>query len=140
MITCDARCTCEIKSRIAMAKPAFKKKKALFTSKVELNLRWKLLKYYIWSIVLYVAVKWTLQKVDQKYLESFEMCWRRIEISWTDCVRNEEVLERVEEGRNILQAIKRRKANWIACILHWNCLLQHVIEGKIDGRVEVTGR
>ena len=89
---------------------------------------------------MYVAVKWTLQKVDQKYLESFEMCWRRIEISWTECVRNEEVLERVEEGRNILQAIKRRKANWIACILHWNCLLQHVIEGKIDGRVEVTGR
>ena len=140
MITYDARCTCEIKSRIAMAKPAFKKEKALFTSKVELNLRQKLVKY-IWSIVLYVAVKWTLQKVDQKYLESFEMwCWRRIEISWTDCVGNEEVLERVKEGRNILQTIKRRKANWIDCILHWNCLLQLVIEGKIDGRVEVMGR
>jgi hypothetical protein len=55
-------------------------------------------------------------------------------------VRNEEVLERVKEGRNILQTIKRRRANWIACILHWNCLLQHVIEGKIDGRVEVMGR
>jgi cobyric acid synthase len=39
MITDNARCTCEIKSRIAMAKPAFNKKKALFTSKVELNLR-----------------------------------------------------------------------------------------------------
>jgi hypothetical protein len=133
IITDDARCTCEIKSRIAMAKPAFNKKKALFTSKVELNLRQKL--------VLYDAVTWTLQKVDQKYLEIFEMwCWRRIDIRWTDRVRNEEVLERVKEGRNILQTIKRRKANWIAYILHWNYLLQHVINGKIDGRVEVMER
>jgi len=40
----------------------------------------------------------------QKYLESFEMwCWRRMEkISWTDHVRNEEVLFRVNEQRNIL--------------------------------------
>jgi len=124
-----------------MAKPTFNEKKVLFTSKVELNLRQKLVKYYIWSIALCGAVTWTLQKVDQKYLESFETwCWRRIEISWTDPVRNEDVLERVKEGKNILQTIKRGKANWIACILHWNCLLQHVIEGKIDGRVEVMGR
>jgi len=117
-ITYAARCTCEIKSGIAVTKPVFNKKKALFTSKVELNLRQKLVKYYIWSIALYDAVMWTLWNVDQKYLESFETwCWRRTEISWTDHVRNEEVLERVKKGRNILQTIKRRKANWIAYIL-----------------------
>jgi hypothetical protein len=44
----------------------------------------------------------TLQKVDQKYLESSEMwCWRRMEkIRWTDRVRNE-VLHIVKEKRNI---------------------------------------
>jgi hypothetical protein len=56
VITDDARCTCEIKSRIAMVKPAFNKKKALFTCKVELSLRQKQVKYYIWSIALYDAV------------------------------------------------------------------------------------
>jgi len=82
-----------------MVKPAFNKKKALFTSKVELNLRQKLVKCYIWSRVLCDAVMWTLQKVDQKYLESFETwCWRGIEISWTDHVRNKKVLERVKDG------------------------------------------
>jgi hypothetical protein len=60
MITSDARCTREIKSRIAMAKAAFNKKKNLFTSKVELNLRKKLVKCYIWSIALYGAETWTL--------------------------------------------------------------------------------
>jgi hypothetical protein len=77
-ITNDVRCTREIKSRIAMAKAGFNKKKNLFTSKLDLNLRKKLVKCYIWSIALYGAEKWTLRKVDQKYLESFEMwCWRR---------------------------------------------------------------
>ena len=45
----DGRCTREIKSRIAMAKSAFSNKKTLFTSKLDLNLRKKLVKYYIWS-------------------------------------------------------------------------------------------
>ena len=67
-------------------------------------------------------------------------CWRRIEkIVWTDCVRNK-VLHRVKEERNILHTVKSRKANWIGHILRGNCLLKHVIEGKIEGRVEVTGR
>jgi hypothetical protein len=60
--------------------------------------------------------------------------------SWTDHVRNEEVLLRVKELRNILHEIRKRKANWIGHILRRNCLLQHVVEGKIKGRIEVTGR
>jgi hypothetical protein len=81
---------------------------------------------------------WTLRKVDQKYPEKFEMrCWRKMKkISWTDRVKNEEVLHRVKEERNILHTVKRRKANWMGYILCRNCLLKHVIEGKIEG----TGR
>ena len=61
-------------------------------------------------------------------------CWRRIEkISWTDHVGNEEVLLQVNEQRNILHAIRKRKANWIGHILRGNCLLKQVIEGKIIG-------
>jgi hypothetical protein len=71
MITYDARCTYEIKSRIAMAKAAFNKK-TLFTSKLDLNLRRKLVKCYIWNIDLCGAETWTLQKVNQKYLKSLE--------------------------------------------------------------------
>jgi hypothetical protein len=61
-------------------------------------------------------------------------------ISWTDHVRNEEVLLRVKEQRNILLEIRKRKAIWIGHILHRNYLLQRVIEGKIQGGIEVTGR
>jgi hypothetical protein len=61
-------------------------------------------------------------------------------ISWTDRLSNEEVLHRVKEERNIVRTIKRRNANWIGHILSRNCLLKHVIEGKGEGRIEMTGR
>jgi len=142
MLTNDGRCTCEIKCKIAMTKAAFNKKRTLFTSTLDLELRKKLGKCYIWSIALYGAETWALRAVDQKLLESSEMwCWRRMEkISWTDHVRNEDVLLRVKEQRNILHGISKLKANWIGHILRRNCLLQRVIEGKIKGRMEVTGR
>jgi len=73
MLTDDGRFTCEIKSRIAMAKAAFNKKKNFFTSKLDLNLRKKLVKCYVWSMALYGAETWTLRATDQKRLESFEM-------------------------------------------------------------------
>jgi hypothetical protein len=61
-------------------------------------------------------------------------------MSWTENVRNEEVLLRVSEQRNILHEIRKRKANWIGYILRRNCLLKEVIEGKIKGQIEVTRR
>ena len=61
-------------------------------------------------------------------------------ISWIDHVRNEEVLLRVNEQRNILHEISKRKANWIGHILRRICLLQRVIEGKVKVGIEVTGR
>jgi len=55
-------------------------------------------------------------------------------------MRNEEVLLRVKEQRNILHEIIKRKANSIGHILRRNCLLKQVIEGKIKGQIEVTRR
>jgi hypothetical protein len=53
---------------------------------------------------------------------------------------SKEVLHRVKEERNIVHTIKRRQANWSGHILRRNCLLKHVIEGKLEGRIEMTGR
>jgi hypothetical protein len=77
------------------------------------------------------AETWTLRAVDQKHLESFEMCCRRRmeKISWTDHVRNEDVLLRVKEQRNILHEIRKRKTNWIGHILRRNCLYNGLLKG-----------
>jgi hypothetical protein len=109
---------------------------------MDLELRKKLGKCYIWSVALYGAEIGTVWGVYQKQQGRFEMwCWgKMVKISWTDHVRNEEVLLRVKEQRNILHEISKRKANWIGHILCRNCLLQQVIEGEIKGGIEVTGR
>ena len=55
-------------------------------------------------------------------------------------MKNEGVLLRVNEQRNILHEIRKRKANWIGHILRRSCLLKQVIEGKIKGEMEVARR
>ena len=40
-----------------------------------------------------------------------------------------------KEGRK-----KERKANWIGHMMHRNCLLKHIIERKVEGRIERTVR
>ena len=66
VITNDVRCTREIECRIAMAQTSFNNKKAVFTSKLDLNLSKKLIMCYIGSKTLCVAETWTLRKGGQK--------------------------------------------------------------------------
>jgi hypothetical protein len=124
-----------------MEKTTFSKKKTLFTTKLDLNLRQKLEMCYIWSIAFYGPENWTLRKVDQEYLESFEMwCWRRMEkISWTNCVGYEEVLQKVNEERNSLQTISRWKAERIGHYLRRNCPLERFI-GENRGNAISNGK
>ena len=91
-----------------MAKAAFNSKRALFKSKLDLNFKQKLLSFYIWSIAFYGA---ETSESRSEIPENFGMWyWRRMEkIGWTDRVKNKEVLQRVEEDRNILHTIKRKK-------------------------------
>jgi hypothetical protein len=115
---------CHCKSRIEQVEGSFHKQNGL-KSKEETR--------------RVVRLTWTLGKVDQKYLGSFEMYWRgREKISWTDPVSNEEALRIFKEERNTLHTIKRSNANWIVLILPRNCPQNHVIGGKIEGRREVT--
>jgi hypothetical protein len=62
MVTNDARYTHAVKSRIIMEKAEFDRKKTLFNSKLDLNLRKQIVKCYNWSITLYGAEMWTLRK------------------------------------------------------------------------------
>jgi len=68
------------------------------------------------------------------------MCWRKVEkVSWTNRAKKE-VLHRVKEERHIIGKMKRKSANWIGHIVRWNCLLRHVVEGKVGEKKEITGR
>jgi hypothetical protein len=102
----DGRCTCEIKSRTAMAKAAFNKNRALFTNKMDLELRTKLVKCYIWSIALYGAETWTFRAVIRN---SWKVLKNVVLVDGEDQLgpsmsRNEGLLK-VKEQRNVLHQI-----------------------------------
>ena len=80
VLTRDGYCTREIKMRIAIAKEAFNRKMSLLTSKLNNELKKKLVRGYVWSIALYGSKTWTLRKFEPTYSESFEMWfWRKME-------------------------------------------------------------
>ena len=63
--------------------------------------------FYVWNIALYGSETWTLIKLEQEYLKTFEMwCWRRMKkIIWSEKVTNELVLECIGEKRAHLNNI-----------------------------------
>jgi hypothetical protein len=132
----DGRSEREIRARIAMAKDAFNRHQQLLMKSLDRNLKKRLIKTLVWSVLLYGSETWTLKKADIKRLESCEMwLWRRMEkISWRDRVRNEEVLRRVGEKRSLMETIWKRKAKWIGHILRSEGLLRTVIEGRVQGK------
>ena len=119
MITEDCRSHTEIKKRIAMGKEAFNKRRELLRGKLKLELKKRMVKSLVWSVVLFGAEIWTMTKEDTKRLEAFEMwTWRRIlKISWTEHQSNEEVLRKVQEERTLMNTIRKRQTNWIGHIL-----------------------
>ena len=39
-----------------------------------------------------------------------------------------------------MRTVKRKKANWVGHIWRRNCLVKHFVEGKVEGRIEMTRR
>jgi len=110
VITEDCKCHEEVKCRIAIGKKAFSKRGELLREKIELELKIRIVKSLIWSTVLYTAETWTLRKVDNQQLESFEMwIWKRLmKISRTEHRSNQEVMDMVDENRSLTNTIRQR--------------------------------
>ena len=135
-ITEDARCHREIQRRIVLGKDAFEKRKELLRRGINKELKKKMIKTLVWSVMLYGSETWTMRMEDIKRIEAFEMwLWRRIErISWRDHISNEEVLRRVGEKRAMIHTIRERQRRWIGHTLRGDSMLRTIIEGKMDGK------
>ena len=115
-----------------MGKKAFNRKRSIFWGPLDKELWKRLVKCFVWSVALYGAETWTLRRNEQKQLEAFEMwVWRRMErIKWTDIIKNAIVLERMGEGRIMLELIRKRKRNWLGHWLRRNCLLKKISDDR----------
>ena len=134
-VTSNMNCCQEVKQRIAMTKEAFNRKRSIFCESLVKELRKRLVKCFLWSVALYDAETWTLRRNEQKRLESFEMwSWKGMGlVKWTDKI-NAVVLERVGDGRIMVELTKNRKINWLGLWIRRNCLLNDSLEGMVNGK------
>ena len=100
------------------------------------ELKKRMVKTLVWSVVLYGSETWTMRQEDIKRLEAFEMwIWRRMErISWVERRTNEEILQLVGKRRSLMGTIRGRQKKWIGHILRSDTLLRDIIEGRMEGK------
>ena len=126
-----------IYSKIGIAKSTFKKMDGILTTRsITLPTRLRLLRCYVWSTFLYGCKCWTISKVMQQRLEATEMWFlrRKMRISWTEHISNEEVLERTRSSRTLLKTIASRQIRFLGHILRKNALEKVALTGAVEGR------
>ena len=136
-ITSDGKYTTEINKRIGMAKSNFNDMKDILTSKqITPGLKLRIAKSYIFSIFLYGAETWTLDKKTEQRIEAFEMwIYRRIgRIGWKEKKTNDELLKRLKMNRELLNTIRTRQMRFLGHVKRHNSLLKVILEGKIQGK------
>ena len=141
-ITADVRCEREIKYRISEAKRAFSEMKSLLKNrKLSLESRKRMVKTFVWSVLLYGCETWTVSRSMEKRLEAAEMwIWRRVlNVPWTDRVRNERILERMGTERELLVTIRKRQLQFLGHVLRMEGLENLCLTGRIEG-VRARGR
>lgn len=130
----------EIRIRIEKARSTFQKMKRVLCSRsLNLNLRMRLVRCYIFSILLYGAECWTLTDTLLKKLQSFEM-WvyrRMLRVSWMDKITNIEILNRLNKTTEIVRTIKTRKLEYLGHISRHPekyGILLIILKGTLEGR------
>src|SRR6476619_4802634 len=133
LISEDGRYLDDVKARIGMAKDAFNKRKELLIRSIRVDLRKRLVKTLVWSVVLYGCETWTMRKEEINRSNAFEMwVWRRMgKVSWMDKRTHEQVLSSMNEKRCLIKTIWDRKKTWIGHVVRGNGLMKLVLEGRM---------
>ena len=100
------------------------------------RIRLRLLKCYVWSVLLYGSETWTLDRKLKKRLDAAEMWFlrRMLRVPWTARMSNERVLERAGVERQLLRVLRTRQLRFLGHLLRGNGLEREVLLGRIEGR------
>lgn len=135
----------EVLSRIEQARKTFTQMRSFFVSRdISLGLRIRMLRCYVFPVLLYGAEAWTLSPSLDKRIEAFEMyIYRRmLRISWMQRVTNVEVLKRMNKEQELLKTVKVRKLQYIGHVIRGDRykMLRLIMDGRIEGKRSVGRR
>jgi hypothetical protein len=137
IITPDGRCDEDIKMRIALSKQAFQKMSPVLKNRtISIDTKTRVLKCYVWSILLYGSECWTISKEMEKRLEATEMWFlrRMLNVPWTARETNESILKRTKSKRLLINTIRYRQLKFLGHIIRKGCIEHLVLSGKINGK------
>ncbi len=103
---------------------------------ISINTKARVLKCYVWSVLLYGSECWTINKEMEKRLEATEMWFLRkmLGVSWTAKESNESIMKRMKWKRCLLNTIRYRQLKFIGHVIRKGCLEHQVLSGKICGK------
>ena len=135
----------EIRIRIEQARSTFTRMRRLFCCRdLNLELKIRLTRCYVLSVLYYGMEAWTLKVIDVRRLEAFEISiYRRIlRISWVERITNVEVMRRMHKEREVILTIKRRKLLYMGHVMRGEKyqILRIIMQGKIQGKRSVGRR
>ena len=133
----DGRCDAEIRSRIGMAKANFGQMRRILTSlNLSRGIRLRILKSYIWSVLLYGCETWTVSRKMKKRLEATEMWFirRMMRIPWVARRTNQEVLQMAGMSKELMTTMRRRQLGYLGHVLRRDGLERDCLLGMIEGR------
>ena len=122
---------------VYMAKAAFGQlRKILVSLAIIIRTRIRVLKAYVWSVLLFGCEAWTISKEMRKRLEAVEMWFyrRMLRVPWTARRTNHEVLQMAGVNREIMTLVRRRQLGFLGHTLRGNGLEKDCLLGMIEGR------
>ena len=132
--------TAEIRSRIEIARSTcIRMRSLLYCNDLSLDTKMRIVRCYIFPVLLYGVEAWTLTQAAEKKIEAFEMwIYRRIlKISYVDHITNVEVMQRMRKEKEILATVKQRKLEYFGHVMRNEQkyrILQLTMQGKIFGK------
>ena len=137
LVSENGRCDAEIRSRIGIGKANFGQMRGILTNmSLSIEVRLRILKSYIWSVMLYGCETWNISKEMKKRLEAAEMWFirRMMRVPWVERVTNQEVLRRAGTTRELWTVVKRRQLGFLGHVLRGDGLEKDCLFGMIEGK------
>ena len=135
----DGNCSKDTRSRIGMAKKRMLDLVPIWKDRgITKDLKMKLVRSLVWTVLTYGAEGWTLTKADEKRIQSAEL-WiyrRMLRVSWTEHRTDDSILTELGTTRQLLGFVVRRKLSFFGhTIRDGGCeLVKCVIQGKVSGK------
>ena len=126
-----------MKTRIPLAKDAFNKLKPIIKNRIiSLKPKMRILKTYVWAVMLYGCESWTVNNEITNRIAAAEMWFlrRMLRVSWADRVTNKEVLRRAGTHREHLNQVRRRQMEFLGHVYRKDDAERQALRGRIQGK------